>query len=388
LHGSVNWFRTTNGKYLKINNKPCKEKGRFLSSLNEEILPVLLYPGRKLEYIEPTLELLEILKKELRTRKTCIVIGYSFPDEHMLRLFVYSARRNRDLRLILISPDAYTIYHKKLEKITDPETTSRTRKSKSLKSDKSINSDLVGRVIILPYKIQHIISDLSTYCIRLNEGLEEEIILNDAKINTFGKYDPFNAQGGDWISCIKKFYECEYFNKICDVLENINKSFEDLLYVDYKLCFKILVKYILNITGAKIIDRLNAQYLIQKHLDLKNVLRVKHKDQSIQICFEIGYRTEISLHDMDYLFMDLMDVIKNHEIQHKRSGQEQMSISKLFELGLKYLSTFYKGSNIDSSYLDLGQNGRYYERISRYRVKKHKDFAQNELSIIRKIKSE
>lgn len=84
---------------------------------NENAVPLILYPGKKLEYIEPTLEMLNILKKSLLNVKYCFIIGYAFKDEHILKLFLYAANKNLELVLFLISPSAHAIYYEKLKDI-------------------------------------------------------------------------------------------------------------------------------------------------------------------------------------------------------------------------------------------------------------------------------
>lgn len=79
------------------------------------MVPFILYPGKKLEYSESGIDTLVELKKQLRHIKHVFIIGYSFKDDHITRLFQYAAKRNRKLILFLVSPSAYQIYDKELK---------------------------------------------------------------------------------------------------------------------------------------------------------------------------------------------------------------------------------------------------------------------------------
>jgi hypothetical protein len=59
------------------------------------------------------------LEKQLRTIEYAFVIGYSFKDPHLARLFQYAAKKNRKLVLFLVSPSAYQIYSDQLEYYED-----------------------------------------------------------------------------------------------------------------------------------------------------------------------------------------------------------------------------------------------------------------------------
>ena len=90
-------------------------------SSGEPSVPFIVYPGRKLEYSEPIVDLLVELKEHLHNVKYVFIIGYSFKDDHLTRLFRYAARRNTELMLFVISPEAHKIYHAMLKKHKDRE---------------------------------------------------------------------------------------------------------------------------------------------------------------------------------------------------------------------------------------------------------------------------
>ncbi len=57
--------------------------------------------GRKLEYIEPIFDMLGEFKKQLNHARYVFVIGYSFKDDHLAKVFKYAAKRNPKLIVFL-----------------------------------------------------------------------------------------------------------------------------------------------------------------------------------------------------------------------------------------------------------------------------------------------
>jgi hypothetical protein len=100
LHGSITWSRSETGKYTR-NEIAIKNTGdpQFDLVTGEREVPIILYPGRKLEYVEPVFDLLVEFKDHLGTVKYIFVIGYEFRDGHIRKLFLYAARKNRDFIL-------------------------------------------------------------------------------------------------------------------------------------------------------------------------------------------------------------------------------------------------------------------------------------------------
>jgi hypothetical protein len=56
----------------------------------QEIVPIIMYPGRKLEYIEPIFDMLREFKKQLNYARYVFVIGYSFKDDHLAKVCMCS----------------------------------------------------------------------------------------------------------------------------------------------------------------------------------------------------------------------------------------------------------------------------------------------------------
>jgi hypothetical protein len=124
LHGSVTWSRSERGKYTRneILVKEAIDPQTNIVTGDVEV-PLILYPGKKLEYNEPAFDVFQELKRYLKTDEVifAFLVGYSFGDDHTRKLFYYAAENNPNFTLVLISPSAYDIYHNELEYYKDPE---------------------------------------------------------------------------------------------------------------------------------------------------------------------------------------------------------------------------------------------------------------------------
>ena len=68
----------------------------------EERLESMIYPMREKEvYKDPFFELFTRLKTNLLSEKICIVIGYSFGDEHIRNIFFDAVKRNPKVKILL-----------------------------------------------------------------------------------------------------------------------------------------------------------------------------------------------------------------------------------------------------------------------------------------------
>lgn len=132
LHGSITWYRSDRGRYLKI---PVMIKESSIELITKERAEsLMLYPAQKFEYVEPLFELLIQMKQRLLMCRTLIVVGYSFRDDHIRNILWDVARQNKGFLLVLIDPNAWGIYQKRLKTY-----------------NRDIPSPLDGRVICLPY---------------------------------------------------------------------------------------------------------------------------------------------------------------------------------------------------------------------------------------------
>ncbi len=159
LHGSITWYRTDRGDYVKI---PVKVKTDSIELMTEEkAVSLILYPMRKWQYADPLLELLMLLKSQLERTRVCIMVGYSMRDEHIRSILLDAAQKNRDLHLLLIGPRSTETYRNQLEHYY------RTPEEGNL----AIPSALSGRVVCLPYKFGIIFPRLKFLYQQLGNGL-------------------------------------------------------------------------------------------------------------------------------------------------------------------------------------------------------------------------
>ena len=200
LHGSVMWYQSDRGGYIKLPVMTRKSKIELITGEKAENL--MLYPMQKWDYAEPLLELLVEIKHRLEseTCKFLIVVGYSFRDDHIRRILWDAARKNRELHCILIDPKAYQIYSSKL---------------KYYDVQHKTPSSLDGRVVCLPYKFEKVFPYLKNHYLKnLRDGLNTETAQHQAEI--------IRGEKANWISCIPYFVNAEHCEKVECLIEQVN----------------------------------------------------------------------------------------------------------------------------------------------------------------------
>jgi len=236
LHGSVMWYRTDRGDYVKLPIMSQRAKIELITGERAETL--MVYPMRKWEYAEPLLELLIELKKKLEKAKFLFVVGYSFRDDHIRRIFWDAARKNKDLIVFLISPNSYEIYH---DKIRDYETPGLPHAFSSDFSsedfDAAVPSELAGRVICLPYKFEGVLSLLKNHYLK---NLKTALMCESQLKNRENKGEPV-----DWSDCLEPFVECGYMEKVEEILPKINwGEYQKISWASaLEMSFKSLLDY-------------------------------------------------------------------------------------------------------------------------------------------------
>jgi hypothetical protein len=83
------------------------------------------------------------------------VIGYSFRDDHIRKLFQYAAEKNHEFILFLVTPSAHEIYQSNLKYYKDIDFVSGLEGNARFterNSNVTRSSSLIGRVIRLPYR--------------------------------------------------------------------------------------------------------------------------------------------------------------------------------------------------------------------------------------------
>jgi len=104
LHGSVDWIRSE--KSGRIVRAPAMYD--LLDS--DEFHNTIIYPaGNKAANREPYFSAYEYFSNCCERAKVLIVIGYSFRDYDALTRLLGARERNDELKIVLVSPDAYGI---------------------------------------------------------------------------------------------------------------------------------------------------------------------------------------------------------------------------------------------------------------------------------------
>jgi hypothetical protein len=138
VHGSILWYKSDRGQFYKF---PVEVKDLTRTVYGENIEPLIMYPMRKWEYIEPTFELISQAKRLMRESHInfIYVFGYSFRDAHILDIFLDVFRDRPDLLCILVDPNAYQIYENRLRYNT---------------AQQDSESSMAGRVVCKPFRIE------------------------------------------------------------------------------------------------------------------------------------------------------------------------------------------------------------------------------------------
>ena len=102
LHGSITWFKYGD----QITQLPPIDR-KIASSQGEELPVQMLYPLTGKEVFKPPFsELQYYLQRTLESCSMCIVIGYSFRDDSINSIFSNASKENKDLKIIVIDPNA------------------------------------------------------------------------------------------------------------------------------------------------------------------------------------------------------------------------------------------------------------------------------------------
>jgi hypothetical protein len=156
------------------------------------------------------------------------VFGYSFREDHIRKLFQYEARRNIDSIVILVSPSAHSIYKNELRYFKDDQIT-----KTSLCASKS---DLDGRVLCLPYRLELILP-------KLNKDFLDNLKRAD---------EIYNIQQGNlekgitpaWIECLKHYSKSEHVYKVDNIASRLGWS--DIIKENWGMAFEIAFETFLN----------------------------------------------------------------------------------------------------------------------------------------------
>ena len=249
IHGSLIWYRTDKGSYVKL---PIQSKKAEIElTTGEKASTLILYPMRKLEYTLPLMDLLMILKEKLNRIHFAFVVGYSFRDNQIRQIFWNAAKKNKELILILVSPSAHKVYEERLRNY-----------------DVGIPSELEERVICLPYKFEKALHLLkNVYLKELKKGLSQERGCNDQENR--------GASNVPWESCVEPFINCEYVDKVNWIMfKGAWEKYIERLRPDYAVrnAFKaFLTSLISNVNSYKSIWARNLDDSLSKIFNVDNL---------------------------------------------------------------------------------------------------------------------
>ena len=203
IHGSIIWYLTNRGNYVKLPLEIGENDEIHLIS-GEIASPFILYPiGRKWEYTEPLEHLAAELRKYLKNAEICIVVGYSFRDDDIRRIFFEAAKKNTRLTIVLISPNAGEIFKDRL---------------RYLDIERLIPSPISEKVICFNYPFGSVLRDNYLYRCCKNDVPQIKRLYTDA-VNV-------RREGGDYK---KQFKDCiNHAIEIGDV-STVGKIFENEL---------------------------------------------------------------------------------------------------------------------------------------------------------------
>ncbi len=234
VHGSVTWFRSDRGRFLKIPIMTVKNTVELITK--EQASGLMLYPAQKFEYVEPLFELLMLMKQGLLSCHILCVVGYSFRDDHIRRIFWDAARKNKDLRIVLISPSSWEIYQKRLKLYDDGKTL----------------SSLAGKVYCLPFLFEKILPLLITQFLP---------IINASK--TLMKNlsaDEIAGHQVRWIDCLQPTAKSGDIEALKTIFEKIKLS--ELETIGFEKSFESVIDGLFFAAGSKDTD--SKSYFWQK----------------------------------------------------------------------------------------------------------------------------
>jgi len=333
LHGSVMWYQSDRGGYVKVPVMTGKSEIELIT--REKAINLMLYPMQKWDYAEPLLELLVEIKRLLESKecKFLVVIVYSFRDEHLRRLVWDAAKKNKQLHLILIDLNASQIYFEKLQYYDD---------------EHKIRSSLYGKVICLPYGVEKVFSHVkNNYLKNLKEGLSEEIIQRQAESK---------AQKPNWVNCFRSFVRAEYTEKVEDLLGKVG-VYELQPYWSLHLEFylKMAVNYLSN-KLHKGIDYLDIFESILYKITVEGInVAADQADMSIDFRYKC-HDSSLVIITSDQLYENASELLAFCQVRYLSveffKDEFQEVVGRLTDL-VKYLIPFRKNRISIPQYIEL-----------------------------------
>jgi len=373
LHGSVIWYQSDRGTYIKL---PIQnEFGEIKLISDEKAENLMLYPMQKWDYAEPLLELLLYVKDLLESKisdkantddfKFLVVAGYSFRDEHIKQVIFDAARRNRKLYLIIIDPNSNQIYDERL-KYYDNLT--------------KILSHLNGKVVCLPYKFESVFPFLmDKYVNKLKSGLLE--------IESMQRKEDL-AEETRWINCIFLLAEAEFSELVDKIIDNKSIVFDkSRTRFDIQIFLSIAVNLLYNNQRNKA-----NKYLVKFYDGLWDFLNesMPIKPEGFIGTFDYGSGSTIIFRmggNIEYFYKTLRDLKNYCEIRLNEMclyrDEEVVQLALMMELCIEYLGIF-SNQSINEFILSIKdyiiKREDYLNILKRYIIETHFDIIGYELT--------
>jgi SIR2-like protein len=371
LHGSIRWYRTEEGDYES--SKVRTQGIKFSLDTRQDAIPIILYPGKKLEYIEPLFDMLGEFKRQLDHARYVFVIGYSFKDEHLAKVFRYAAKKNPDLIIFLVDPNAHEIYHNMLKRHVDTDFGHGFNFEDFNNDDYDTDrpSKLKDKVICLPYGIEKVVDSLKHLYLR---NLQEAEKCEAAKEIE----DPGNKEIGNitrWDDCLQYYLKCEHIEQVKKILDK-KMSWPTLMNINYELGGKIIVKAFLNglLWDA---EREEWRRKFREYLPVfPERLYVKiNEDGFLYIKFEHLYQNPITGSTAFTFYEFLSRIYDNHLIFSNDTAYKTPDNNGLkIKATLDYLRIWKDGIKIDN-YIDIRREK--YEQETTHLANKISEYEEN-----------
>ncbi|HKG89144.1 MAG TPA: hypothetical protein VKA95_12530, partial [Nitrososphaeraceae archaeon] len=219
-----------------------------------------------------------------------------------------------DFIIFLITPSAHEIYHSILKRHVDSNFVhSSSYESFSSSFDVDLASDLEGRVIRLPYRIEKIVHLLKDqYLINLKKGQQCEIN-REAELEELP--DKQIAQSR-WHECLLPYLECEYVDKVERIIEEKIGWDELLLNRNYRLGCKIIVKSILNVLPFEP-ERIKWINRLKKYIPISpESLELHIQKEGVFILFRLLGQSPLYGDDALSLYRSLLDIYRDHPVYY------------------------------------------------------------------------
>lgn len=112
LHGSVTWLKRKDTGEIEEKIFDI-DQGLDLGYGSMYVDEVVIYPLRQKQlYIDPYIQMFYLLDKELESKRVWIVIGYSFRDAVIKKVFTSNFFKDTSKRMVLVDPSAGEIVEK------------------------------------------------------------------------------------------------------------------------------------------------------------------------------------------------------------------------------------------------------------------------------------